>query len=379
MSMPASMLPASPAVAGDPRVAPDPMSVPSFAALDADACWSAVVSRDPAAADRFVYAVGSTGIYCRPTCPSRRPRRDVVQFFPSADRAEIAGFRACRRCQPRQGLPADPGLVRVRRACAFLDRRLDEGRVTLDALARHVGGSPFQVQRAFVRLLGVSPREYVAARRAEKFRGDLRRGLGVSSAVYEAGYGSISRVYEQRPTGHLTPAQYRRGAPGATIWYGTVASGLGRILVAGTASGVCAVKLGEADEVLERELQAEFPRATLARDPARVRAWVEPIVEHLAGRRPALDLPLDVQATAFQWQVWRALQAIPYGETRTYAEVAQAIGRPSAVRAVARACATNPVAVVVPCHRVLPKAGGPGGYRWGTARKQKLLRHERSY
>ncbi len=359
--------------------ATDSMGVPSFAALDPDACWAAVVARDPDAADRFVYAVGSTHIYCRPTCPSRRPRREVVSFFATPDAAEVAGFRACRRCHPRGGKPVDPGVAIVRRACTFLDRHLEDGRVTLGEAAAAVGVSPFQLQRAFGRLLGISPREFVAARRSGKFRGDLRGGRDVTRAIYDAGYGSTSRVYEQSPTGQdVTPAQYRRGAPGVAIAFATFASPLGRLLVAATPRGLCAVRLGDDDAALESDLRREFPRADVTRDRGIVQAWAAPLVEHLAGHRPTLDLPLDIQATAFQWRVWRALQRIPYGETRTYADVARSIGRPSAVRAVARACATNPVALVIPCHRVVPKAGGPGGYRWGAERKQKLLRRERS-
>ncbi len=346
--------------------------------IDPETCWSAVLAHDVHAAGAFVYAVTSTGIYCRATCPSRRPRRDVVRFFATPEGAELAGFRACRRCQPRTKAPADPAVPLVRRACAVLDRRTAEGPIPLVALAREVGASPGAVQRGFARLLGISPHEYAAARRAERFRGGLRRGDAVSQAVYEAGYGSISRVYEQRPTGRgITPAQYRRGGPGMTVFFSVVDSPLGALLLAATDRGLCTVKLGDAAAPLERELRAEFPRADVIRDDGRLRGPAAAIAELASGGRRALDLPLDLQGTAFQWRVWRALQDIPRGETRTYGDVARAIGSPAAVRAVGRACATNPVALVIPCHRVLPKQGGTGGYRWGVARKQKLLSLER--
>ncbi len=355
-----------------------PMSAP-LPPLDADACWSAVLTHDADAARAFVYAVTSTGVYCRATCRSRRPRRAHVRFFPTPERAELAGFRACRRCHPRGDAPPDAAVAMVRRACAVLDRRLGGGPITLAALAREIGATPGHVQRAFARLLGISPHEYASARRAERFRDDLRGGKAVSAAVYDAGYGSISRVYEQRPTGPgVTPAQYRRGAPGMTVWYSVVESPLGTLLLGATDSGLCTVKLGDAAATLERELRDEFPRAQIVRDDERLREWATAIVDHVSGARRTIDLPIDLQGTAFQWRVWRALQKIPYGQTRTYGEVANAIGSPAAVRAVGRACATNPVALVIPCHRVLPKQGGTGGYRWGVTRKEKLLALERT-
>ena len=361
------------------NTATDDMGASFPRSLDPDACWAAVVARDPGAADGFVYAVASTKIYCRPTCPSRRPRRALVEFFTTPDLAELSGFRPCRRCRPREGRQPDPAAPHVQRACAFLDARADEGPVTLAAIARHVGVAPPLLQRGFVRLLGISPRQYAAARRAERFRERLRSGGDVSAAVYDAGYGSISRVYEQPPTGRgLTPAQYRDGAPDVVVRFELFRSPLGRLLVAGTGKGVCAVKLGDDDVRLEEDLRREFPRARIERDPDGLREWAGALVEHMAGRRPHLDVPVDVQATAFQWRVWRALQRIPYGETRTYSDVARQIGRPSAVRAVARACASNRVALVIPCHRVVPKQGGTGGYRWGVSRKQKLLTRERT-
>jgi AraC family transcriptional regulator of adaptative response/methylated-DNA-[protein]-cysteine methyltransferase len=341
-----------------------------------DRCWQAVLAHDPAADGAFVYAVRTTGVYCRPSCPSRRPKRASVAFYAGPDAAEIAGFRECRRCRPRAGTPVPAGLADVRRACAYIQAHADET-LTLARLAAHVGASPFHLQRTFAKLVGISPRAYQDAVRAARFRDGLRQGTPVSGAVYDAGYGSISRVYERMPTGRgMTPAAYRRGGKGLAMRYTIVDSPVGRLMVAGTERGICSVKLGDRDERLEQDLRREYPEATVSRDQQALSTWVRTLIAHLDGRAPHLDLPIDVQATAFQWKVWRYLQSIPWGETRAYSEVARAIGEPSAVRAVARACATNPVCLVVPCHRVVQKDGGLGGYRWGTRRKQALLQGE---
>jgi AraC family transcriptional regulator of adaptative response/methylated-DNA-[protein]-cysteine methyltransferase len=340
--------------------------------------WDAVLTRDASADGGFVYAVRTTGVYCRPSCPSRKPRRESVTFYPGPDAAEIAGFRECRRCHPRAGVPVPAGLEAVRRACAFIHAHAEEP-LTLAMIARHVGSSPFHLQRTFAKLAGISPRAYQDAVRAGKFRDGLREGTPVSGAVYDAGYGSMSRVYERPPTGRgMTPAAYRRRGKGVALTYTIVDSPVGRLMVAGTDSGICSVKLGGRDARLEEDLRHEFPEASVTRDQSAFTTWVRTLVGHLEGRRPDLNLPLDVQATAFQWAVWRYLQSIPYGETRSYSDVAGAIGRPAAVRAVARACATNPVCLVVPCHRVVGKDGALTGYRWGLARKRKLLASEAS-
>jgi AraC family transcriptional regulator of adaptative response/methylated-DNA-[protein]-cysteine methyltransferase len=342
----------------------------------ADERWDAVLARDARADGAFVYAVRTTGVYCRPSCPSRRPRRDSVTFFAGPDAAEVAGYRECLRCRPRAGAPAPAGIAQVRRACAYIEGHAEEP-LTLAALAAHVGASPFHLQRTFSRLVGISPRAYQEAVRAGRFREGLRGGAPVSGAVYDAGYGSISRVYERKPTGRgMTPAAYRRGGDGLALTYTIVDSPVGRLLVAGTDKGICSVKIGDGDPRLEEELAREYPAARITRDTTAFASWVRALLGHLDGRVPHLELPIDVKATAFQWKVWRYLQSIPYGETRAYSDVARAIGAPAAVRAVARACATNPVCLVVPCHRVVQKDGGPGGYRWGTRRKQALLERE---
>jgi len=358
---------------------PDTASVPAMPrSRTDDPRWTQVLTRAVEADGRFVYAVLSTGVFCRPTCPSRRPRREQVRFFDHARDAERAGFRACLRCAPQGARPVSAAARAVAKAAAFLRAQAAEP-VALADLAALVGLSPSHLQRVFTAHTGLSPREFQAACRAEEFRRALRAGRDVTSATYEAGYGSPSRVSAHKPTGRgLTPAAYRRGAAGETIRYAVVPCALGRLLVAATAKGVCAVKLGAADAALVAELAREFPAADVQAGGL-PRAWVGSVIRAV-DQRPvgAAEVPLDVQGTAFQWTVWKALQAIPAGETRTYAALAQDIGRPSATRAVARACATNPVAVVVPCHRVVPAAGGPGGYRWGSARKQALLALEAS-
>ena len=342
-----------------------------------DNLWQAVLARDARSDGRFVYAVQSTGIYCRPSCPSRRPRRESVRFFAGPDVAELAGFRECRRCQPRAGAPPAPGLNHVRKAARFIAAHADEP-ITLSMLAAHVGTSPFHLQRTFSKLLGISPRGYQDALRAQHFRQDLRSGKPLTGAIYAAGYGSSSRVYERRPTGAgITPAEYQRGAKGTSISFTIVSSSLGRLLVAGTSKGLCSVKLGDRDEALEHDLRLEYPSADIVRERGAFADWVKTIVAHLDGRAPSIDLPLDIKATAFQWKVWRYLQSIPSGQTRAYSDVAKAIGSPRAIRAVARACASNHVCVVIPCHRVVQKDGGLGGYRWGVERKRRLLQKEK--
>jgi len=338
--------------------------------------WRALAERDAAADGTFVYGVTSTRIYCRPSCPSRRPRADRVKFFDTTAEARHAGFRACKRCQPDIVGLAQPGVEAVRRASAYLASHADQA-VTLAQLARVAAMSAHHLQRRFKAIVGLSPREFQSAVRAGKLRTSLRDGRDITTAIYEAGYGSPSRVYEAAPTGKgMSLSAYRRGGAGMRIGYSTIASTIGRVLIAATDQGVCAVKIGENDRALVSELRREYPAAVVTATSKPRREWITAVAEHLRGASTSLDLPIDVQATAFQWKVWRALQRIPYGETRRYGDVATSIGRPKAVRAVARACATNPVALVVPCHRVVPAAGGVGGYRWGRKTKDKLLAAE---
>ena len=326
-----------------------------------------MLARDRRYDGAFVYAVRSTGIYCRPSCASRRPHRDQVTFFAIPEGAEREGFRACRRCHPAQALGSDPAVALVREAC----RALDAGQKPT--------GDGHKLARAFKRVLGVTPRQYADARRVTRFKQELRRRKQVSPALYEAGYGSTSRVYEHTHAQlGMTPATYARGGAGVEIDFVTVPTSLGRLLVAATERGVCRVMLGETATMLEADLRREFDAASLRLEKGgRLEGFVDAILSYLEGREPHLDLPLDIRATAFQRRVWQELQRIPFGETRTYTQVATAIGEPKATRAVARACATNPVALVIPCHRVVREDGDLGGYRWGVERKEALLDQER--
>jgi AraC family transcriptional regulator, regulatory protein of adaptative response / methylated-DNA-[protein]-cysteine methyltransferase len=269
-------------------------------------------------------------------------------------------------------------IEQIQRACAIIQANPEE-RHTLSALAGHVGLSRFHFQRAFTRAVGISPRAFAEACRLGQVKTALKNGERVAPAIYDAGYGSSSRLYERAgPALGMTPATYQKGAPGVEIDFTIADSPLGRLLLAATARGVCRVMIGDSDRALEKDLRREYPRATVRRDDRMVSAHVRSLLEHLRGRSPHVELPLDVRATAFQWAVWRQLQAIPYGETRTYREVAAAMGKPSATRAVARACATNPVALLIPCHRVIRTDGSMGGYRWGIPRKENLLAQERA-
>jgi AraC family transcriptional regulator of adaptative response/methylated-DNA-[protein]-cysteine methyltransferase len=338
--------------------------------------WRAVLERDRSADGMFVYAVNSTGVYCRPSCPSRRPHREHVSFFDEAGDAKRAGFRACRRCAPDAAAAVDPWIEKIRRATVYLANV--EGHPSLARLAARIGGSPYHLQRNFKRIVGVSPREYADACRLKAVKRGLKSAGDVTGAMLDAGYGSSSRFYERAATKlGMSPTTYRKGGAGAHIRFAIVDSPLGRLLVAATDRGVCCVAMGDSDQALERALRREFPAAAIDAEAGALCTWTSAIVAHLEGKRPRLDLPVDVQATAFQWQVWQALAAIPYGETRTYKDIARAIGRPTAARAVARACATNPVALAIPCHRVVPASGGTtGGYRWGSGRKKALLTRE---
>ena len=339
--------------------------------------WRIVLARDRRYDGAFVYAVKSTGIYCRPSCPSRRPRADQVEFYDIPETAERAGFRACRRCKPREAHGPDPRVELVRRACRAIEEHPDAVE-TLPALARRLAVPAPRLAKAFQSLLGLTPRQYRDAKRLAAFKSALKRRTRVSPALYEAGFSSPSRIYERthRDLG-MTPATYQRGGIGLTIRFAVVTSPLGRLLVAATPRGICQVKLGDTAAPLERELRAEYPRATLVQDNRALVRWTAAMLRHLEGKEPHLDLPTDVRATAFQQRVWGLLKKIPYGETRSYSDIARLAGNPRATRAVARACATNPVAIVVPCHRVVSKDGTEGGYRWGVERKHRLLERER--
>jgi len=339
------------------------------AMLTEDQAWAAVLARDPAADAEMVYAVTTTGVFCRPTCPSRRPQRGNVVFFSDPAAAMSAGYRPCRRCRPQQR-HADAELVEKVSA-----RLRHERSATLGELSRLTGRSPFTVERAFKRVLGVTPAQYQRQRRAASFRTELSNGAArVTDAIYDAGYSGPGRAYENTQLG-MTPSTWRAGGRGAEIGYAIGESALGKVLIAATARGLCAVFLGDSDRQLVRELRAQFPFARIEAEK-RVESMLGQVLSQLTEHPAALDLPLDLRATAFQMRVWEALRRIPRGKTLTYAQLAKTVGQPTAVRAVARACATNPVSIVVPCHRVIGSDGKPTGYRWGIERKKKLLEME---
>jgi AraC family transcriptional regulator, regulatory protein of adaptative response / methylated-DNA-[protein]-cysteine methyltransferase len=344
--------------------------------------WNAVVSRDASRDGSFVFAVRSTGIYCRPSCPARRPRREQVRFFQVAEAAEQAGFRACRRCHPRRAAADDPQIDLVRRICHAIDEHGEEP-MTLKTLSTETRVSAPHLQRTFKSVMGITPRQYAESRRLSQFKSKVKNGASVTDAMYDAGYGSSRGLYEKSSARlGMTPATYGRGGQGMRIIYTIAGCPLGRVLVAATERGVCSVALGDSDSELSTALFAEYPNASIdSRDTLispSLNLWLGKVLDHLNGKSPRVDLPLDVQATAFQWQVWEELQRIPLGATRSYQEIARAIGKPKAVRAVAGACAGNHLALIIPCHRVIREDKSLGGYKWGLRRKQELLERERA-
>jgi AraC family transcriptional regulator of adaptative response/methylated-DNA-[protein]-cysteine methyltransferase len=344
--------------------------------LSPDQTWAIILKRDRRFDGQVFYGVRSTGIYCRPSCPSRRPRREQVMFFSEPDLAERAGFRPCRRCQPRSTGANSPEMELVRAVCRHISENL-EGNLNLHTLGQILDVSPWHLQRVFKRVTAITPKEYAEALRLGTLKEILRFGVPVTDAIYQAGYGSSSRVYERAaPELGMTPSVYRRGGEGMNIQFTITDSPLGRLLVAATDKGVSAVCLGDSDATLKRALLAEYPKAQIKEGESTLRHWVKPIVGHLAGKEPHLDLPVDIRTTAFRWRVLQELKKIPYGKTATYSAIAKAVGDANATRAVANACATNPVAIVIPCHRVVRKNGESSGYRWGRSRKEELLRRE---
>src|SRR5438093_1834666 len=337
--------------------------------------WRATLARDSRADGSFVLAVRSTHIYCRPSCPARRPLRRNVTFFRTREEAEKQGYRPCLRCRPNE--IAGP-VALVQRAADLLALSSEEN-LSLRQLAQTLGATQSTLRRAFLQVTGLKPRELAEALRLKRFKSLMRAGKSITDALYETGYGSSSRVYERSNAQlGMTPATYRKGGLGMKIGYTIAKSPLGKILVAATERGVSAVYLGDRENTMIAELREEYPRAEIAPATDSFQRWVREIVQRIEGKQPRLELPLDLQATAFQRRVWQELQRIPRGRTRTYSQVARSLGQPKAVRAVARACATNPVSIVVPCHRVIREDGALAGYRWGLSRKEQLLRKERA-
>lgn len=337
--------------------------------------WHAVLSRDAALDGQFVFAVSTTGVYCRPSCPARRPRRQSVRFYSGPEQAERNGFRACLRCRPR-AIAGNPQLVLAKEICRYIEQHLDEP-ITLKDLGRTFRQSPFHLQRTFKAAIGITPREYVESCRMRLLKRNLQAGDNVTRAMYDAGYGSSSRLYEKTSSQlGMTPDAYRRGAIAATIRYALWDSALGRMLIAATGKGICSIQFGNTDSELLEGLKREFPFAMRKPDNGALRAWADTLLARMHGRKLSSVLPLDIRATAFQRRVWSHLQKIPFGKTESYRDVAKAIGQPKACRAVARACAANPVAVAIPCHRVVRENGESSGYRWGVKRKKVLLEIE---
>lgn len=339
--------------------------------------WRAVVERERGADGAFVFAVRTTGIYCRPSCPSRHAKRDNVRFFATCDDAEREGFRACRRCHPRRGEAEGPLMAAVTDACRRLAESAQRGTPRLADLARGAGYSPAHFHRAFKRIVGLTPRAYAEAQRVHALRDGLAAGRDVTSSIADAGFASPSRVYERNSaTLGMTPGAFRRRGEAEAIRYATARTPLGWLLVATTERGVCAIALGDSSAALERELRARFANARRVDADPDLATHVAKVIAYIEAPREGLALPLDVRGTAFQHRVWQALRTIAPGKRTTYSDVAATIGAPNAVRAVARAIATNPVALAIPCHRVIANGGALAGYRWGVKRKAALLERE---
>lgn len=345
------------------------------ATVERDPRWAAVVARDPQADGRFYYSVKTTGVYCRPSCASRRARPENVEFHATREDAERAGFRPCKRCKPGQPSQLEQHAATVARACRLIE--VSEQAPSLEDLARKAGLSPFHFHRVFKAVTGLTPRAYAAAHRARRVREHLGRTATVTEAIYDAGYGSNGRFYEEssRVLG-MTPTRYRAGGANTVIRFAVGQSSLGAILVAASERGICSILLGDDPDALLRDLQDRFPRAELIGGDAAFETLVARVVGLVESPGVGLDLPLDVRGTAFQQRVWEALRGIPAGSTASYGEVAARIGSPKSVRAVAQACAANPLAVAIPCHRVVRNDGGLAGYRWGVERKRTLLARE---
>lgn len=342
---------------------------------------AAIMQRDKAADGNFVYGVKTTGIYCRPSCPARNPKPENIRFFDLPALAEAAGYRACRRCRPDLVRIADPAVRLTQQVCRMIERQLEDpatGRLSLREIAEETGYSEDHLSRSFRKILGISPLDYYDNRRVALFKKNIRAGETVTQAAYGAGFGSSSRLYEKaRARLGMTPASYAKGGEGAEIAYAFADCFLGRMLIAGTRHGICAVYFGADDEALLGELREEFPRAEIAADMGHLADWTAEIVAFLEEKSPSVpEIPLDMYGTAFQRRVWEALLRIAPGETKTYRDLAEEIGAPAAARAVGRACATNPVSLIVPCHRVVGTDGRLHGYRWGLARKEALRQWE---
>jgi AraC family transcriptional regulator of adaptative response/methylated-DNA-[protein]-cysteine methyltransferase len=348
-----------------------------FSGMNETECWDAIAKRDAAFDGIFWYGVRTTSVYCRPSCPSRQPKRENVRFFALPDAARQQGLRACLRCRPDEVALRDPQADLIHSICRLIDESV-ENTPDLASLSRHVKLSQFHLQRLFKKWMGISPRQYAEARRAARFKAGLKAGQSVTEAMYGAGYNSSSRLYEKAAAQlGMTPSTYGKGGKGMKIGYTLVESFLGWLLVAATPRGICSVTIGDEKEKLARDLHEEFPQAEITREDTDLQPHLKTLLQTLSGQAPHQGLPLDVQGTAFQMRVWEELRRIPRGQTVSYSGLAHRIGKPAATRAIARACATNPVAILTPCHRVIRENGDLGGYRWGLDRKRQLLENEK--
>ena len=341
--------------------------------METEILWQAVKNNDARFNGAFVYGVNSTKIYCKPSCSSKLPKRENVQFFESFKQAEIEGFRSCLRCQPKseQGNSQTESIIR---ACQLLET---EENISLEDLSANLNVSETHLQKIFKEFIGVSPKKYAEAKRLEKFRSEIKKGSDVTNAIYEAGFNSASRLYENvaEKLG-MTPKVYAKKGENMQINYTIADCGLGKLLVARTEKGVCAVAFGDDEITLKENLFSEYKNAEITENDGNLKEFVEAVLANLEGTNKTLELPLDLQATAFQMRVWDFLRKLPYGATVSYSDIAEKLGNKNAVRAVATACASNRVALVIPCHRVIGKSGNLSGYRWGIERKEKLLRKE---
>lgn len=337
--------------------------------------WQAVIQRGAQAYSKFVYAVTTTSIYCRPTCSSRKPNRKNVRFFDNWRMAEENGFRPCKRCKPQMNNAPDPKIETVIQACKIIEEA--EHEQSLNELSDSAGLSPYHFHRTFKRVLGVTPKQYAMEIRLKRMRKNLPQSSTITEAVYESGYESSSRFYEKAAKSlGMKPSAYKKGGKGKTIHYAIIQSYLGWVLVAATEKGICRIDFADAPQTLHDRITSEFPEAKLHENDSDFKTIVEKILKFLETPEQGAPLPLDIQGTAFQRRVWTALQKIPPGSTVNYGEIAKQIGKPKAARAVAQACAANQIAVAIPCHRVVRSDGDLGGYRWGVSRKQAILSRE---
>ncbi len=351
--------------------------------LDFDTCYAAIERRDASQNGQWFFGVLTTGVYCRPSCPARLPLKKNVRFYQTPQQAEADGLRACLRCRPLATVGADPNMQRVTRLCEFIEAHAQQT-LSLAALASEAGLSPFHLQRSFKAITGVSPKQFQQSVRMKRLKASLREGEEATNAIFDAGYGSLSRVYEQADTRlGMTPIAYRNGGANMTITHVTVESPVGPMMIGATDRGLCFIQFADDVKDLTGMLQKEYPNAELIAMekpyPPSFDSWMEALNNHLCGHQPHLDLPLDIRATAFQLKVWHYLQMIPCGQVQSYSEVAAGIGQPTAARAVARACASNKIALAIPCHRVIRGTGELGGYRWGIERKRVIIDRERRF